>query len=172
MESKNLYSTIAQSAVFTAIVFVFTFIIRIPVPATGGYYNIGESGVYLAALLGGPIVGAVAGGLGSALADVVSGYFIYAPATFIIKSLEGFIVGYMFRTLVRNQLNLKLSSALSCLLGGTIMVTGYLLYETFLINFASALIEVPVNIGQVLIGLIVAIPVLLVLKEMGFDVES
>jgi len=94
---KVSYREIALSIVFIAIVFVFTYIIYFYIPATEGYFNIGESGVYLAALIGGPIVGAIAGGIGSALADIALGAGIYAPGTLGIKALEGFIVGYSYR---------------------------------------------------------------------------
>ena len=168
---RNSYQTAALSAIFTTIVFVFTFIIRIQVPATGGYYNIGESGVYLAALIGGPLVGAIAGGLGSALSDLI-GYPIYAPGTLIIKGIEGYATGYMFKFMMSRGKSLKLGGVISCLVGGFFMVLGYLLYETFIINFVSALAEIPGNIGQVVIGVIIAVPVVIALKEMGYNVGS
>ncbi len=86
---------IAYSALMTALVFISTVVISISIPATKGFFNIGEFGVYIASLTGGPIVGLIAGGLGSALADVFLGYEYYAPITFIVKGLEGLIVGYL-----------------------------------------------------------------------------
>ncbi|MGQ4892818.1 MAG: ECF transporter S component [Candidatus Njordarchaeia archaeon] len=168
---RSSYQTTALSAIFTAIVFVFTFIIRIQVPATGGYYNIGESGVYLAALIGGPIVGAIAGGVGSALSDLI-GYPIFAPGTLVIKGFEGYVAGRLFRFLLYRGRDLKFSAIVSCLIGGFFMVLGYLLYETMIINFASALAEIPGNIGQVIIGVIIAVPVVIALREMGYNVGS
>jgi len=94
---KEPYYQVALMAIFTAIVFVFTSIFTIATPPTRGFFNFGEIGVYLSALIGGPIVGAVSGGLGSALADVFLGYAHYAPGTLVIKGIEGFIVGYLFR---------------------------------------------------------------------------
>lgn len=94
-------------AIFAAVVFVFTIVVAISIPATGGYWNIGETGVYLAALIGGPIVGALAGGLGSALADLYLGYPIYAPGTLIIKAIEGFVVGYLYLALLGGRESVK-----------------------------------------------------------------
>lgn len=84
------------SALFTAVVFVFTVLFALAIPATKGYWNVGEVGVYLAAFIGGPIVGAVAGGIGSALADIFLGYAYYAPGTLIIKGVEGYVAGFLF----------------------------------------------------------------------------
>ncbi|HIQ13921.1 MAG TPA: hypothetical protein EYH44_06025, partial [Thermoprotei archaeon] len=85
--------------------FISTIVISIYIPATRGFFNIGEFGVYIAALTGGPIVGLIAGGFGSALADIFLGYEYYAPITLIVKGLEGLIVGYLASKLVRIRFN-------------------------------------------------------------------
>ncbi|RLE82950.1 MAG: hypothetical protein DRJ52_01180 [Thermoprotei archaeon] len=93
----------ARRVVFTAIgmalVFLGTVAISVYIPETRGYFNIGESMVYTIALLFGPSIGGIAGGLGSALADIALGYYHYAPATFAIKFIEGFLAGYIYRKL-------------------------------------------------------------------------
>lgn len=86
--------TIALAVVFTGLVFIGTAILSVSL-SSGGYFNIGEAFVYLSAIIGGPVVGFIAGGLGSALADVALGYGIFAPATFILKGLEGLVVGLL-----------------------------------------------------------------------------
>jgi uncharacterized membrane protein len=70
---------------------------QVTIPATKGYFNLGESMVYVSALLFGPTVGAFSGGVGSMLSDVFTGYYIYAPGTLLIKGIEGFIVGSLSR---------------------------------------------------------------------------
>ena len=45
------------------------------------------------ALVFGWRIGGIAGGVGSALADALGGYFIWAPWTLIIKGIEGILVG-------------------------------------------------------------------------------
>ncbi|MHA1106367.1 MAG: ECF transporter S component [Promethearchaeota archaeon] len=59
--------------------------VSIPVPATGGYINIGDLGVLLAGLIFGLIIGFISGGVGSVLADIFLGFPIWAPATFLVK---------------------------------------------------------------------------------------
>ncbi len=84
--------TAVYAGLFTALVFAAT-LVAVETPVTQGYFNLGESMVYAAAVLGGPLVGALAGGVGSALADLYLGYGHYAPGTLVIKGLEGLIVG-------------------------------------------------------------------------------
>ena len=94
---------ISLTALMASLVAVLTLLIQISVPATQGYFNFGEVGVYITAILFGPIIGAVAGGTGSMIADIATGYILYAPGTLVIKGLEGLIVGYLsFR--FRNRL--------------------------------------------------------------------
>jgi uncharacterized membrane protein len=92
IDTKN----VALIATFTALVFVTTLIFQVGIVATNGFFNLGETMVYISALIGGPITGFIAGGLGSSLADVTLGYGQFAPGTFVIKGLEGFVVGYLF----------------------------------------------------------------------------
>jgi len=89
---------LALSGVMTALVFVVTRAFVLPIPQTKGFFNLGEAGVYASALLFGPLVGALAGGVGSALADLSLGYAQYAPFTLVIKGLEGAVVGLVART--------------------------------------------------------------------------
>jgi len=95
MEAKiSKLREMTNVAIFAALVFVATLVIRITIPATGGYFNVGDSMIYVAALLYGPLVGGLAGGIGASLVDVL-GYAIFAPGTFIIKLVEGAIAGYV-----------------------------------------------------------------------------
>lgn len=68
---------------------VATMVIKIPIPATGGYINLGDSIVLLSGVVLGPLYGGLAAGLGSALADLLGGYVAFAPATLYIKSTYG-----------------------------------------------------------------------------------
>lgn len=86
---------IAGAAIFTAFVFAVTFSFAAST-STGGYFDVGEIMVYIAALVMGPYVGAFAGGVGSALSDALLAPQ-FAPGTLVIKAAEGFIVGYLGR---------------------------------------------------------------------------
>jgi uncharacterized membrane protein len=142
-----------------ALVAVATLLFVVPIPATSGYFNLGETLIYIAALLLGPLVGATAGA-GATIADIlVAAQF--APGTFTIKAIEGFLVGFLNKKLNKKTQSITLSATVAIVIGGFEMVLGYFLYEQLVLGypFALALVEVPFNIVQMLIGLLVAIPV-------------
>jgi uncharacterized membrane protein len=246
-ETRIRSGTVARTAVFTAFVAVTTTVFSVYIPATKGYFNIGEVMVYAAALLMGPRIGAFAGGVGSAISDSILAP-LYAPGTLLIKGMEGFTVGYLanlpMKGLTRRRwllvscaiglvvavlvgylgtaylsghkdiylgfsycsANCSTSSPVtvpfgpqfstsfdvpsavwvgiglatlaaviftgyrlderlgwtlvSILVGGSEMVLGYFIYESWALQlgYVSAATEVPVNIGQVLVGILVSVP--------------
>jgi uncharacterized membrane protein len=151
---------IAAAAIFAALVAAATLLFVIPIPATSGYFNLGETLIYVAALLFGALVGAVAGA-GASIADALVAAQ-YAPGTFAIKAIEGFLVGFLTKKLNRKIKSLTVCATIAILIGGFEMVVGYFLYETLALGYPIALaaFEVPFNIIQMLIGLIIAIPIM------------
>jgi uncharacterized membrane protein len=142
---SNLLRVI-QTALMAAIIFVVTYIVRIPMPiASGGYLNIGDTPLYIAAyLLGGP-AGAVAGALGSAMSDLAAGYVMYALPTAIIKGTMGFVCGVIMNQARPGGLKRFI---LASVLGGAIMVGGYAIFETLFFNLNQAIVTVPFNCVQ------------------------
>ena len=121
---------VAYSVVFAALVYAAT-LVSIATPVTKGYFNLGESMVYTAAVLGGPAVGAIAGAVGSAAADLTLGYAHYAPGTFVIKGLEGYIVGWLFgrfRRMPPERLR-RMLPWMAALIGGLLAVVSAALYN-------------------------------------------
>jgi uncharacterized membrane protein len=221
---------LTAAIMFIALVCVVTISFTLSVPVTGGYFNLGEAIIYIAALTFGSIVGALAGGVGAAIADIIVAP-LFAPGTLIIKGVEGAIVGFLGKKLVKqtSKSNWRIYTALlgiavgvllattgavyysgsvalymgippppeptvtvfvpaefwyllgsvtalliifasfkiepqlgwtifSTIIGGLAMVIGYFLYEQIVLGKTAAIFEIPVNIGQMLIGLIIAIP--------------
>ncbi len=147
---KNVLS-ISIIAIFSALVCILTMVISIPIPATQGFINIGDSGVMISGLLFGPIIGGFSGGIGSALADIFLGYTIYAPGTLIIKGLEGFVVGLIANPkLYFKRLNYR--DFLAVVAGGAIMAFGYFFYELMLFGITAASYELILN-GIIQFGL-------------------
>jgi len=158
---QNFALTTALAAVFAGLVATVTYLLPIPIPATQGYFNFGETIIYIAALVLGPFVGAFAGG-GAAIADLLVPLgAVYAPATLVIKAVEGFTVGFL-NTKLKKKTNLTISAIISVLIGGSIMVAGYFAYQVLVLGFpvAAAFIEVPFNVTQMLVGLIIAVPIM------------
>jgi hypothetical protein len=92
---KNSAVNLALLAIMTALATIMTIVIQIPYPGTSGYFNLGDTMVMLGGLLLGPVGGFFAGGVGSALADVITGWSFYAPITLVVKGFEGMAVGYL-----------------------------------------------------------------------------
>jgi len=230
---------IIEAVVFTVLVYAATIVLQIYQPATGGYFNLGESMIYIAALASGPLVAGIAGGVGAALADLTTGYQVFAPGTLVIKLAEGVIAGYLARILRSKHRNIaggllgsayatvflgfaltqysgkvefgpmatevyipwyawlllglvlgfiviysllrrysSMGEALALITGGLVMVTGYFLYEYFISNpytgrpAIDAVIEIPVNIGQAIVGIMIALPVVTWLRRAGYLKEA
>ncbi|GAH01289.1 unnamed protein product [marine sediment metagenome] len=105
--SQSIALKTSITAIMAALTCVVTMSISIYIPSSEGFFNIGESIVYLSAILFGPYIGALSGGIGSMTADLLLGYPNYAPGTLVIKGIEGFLVGYVYQKL-RKLLNLSL----------------------------------------------------------------
>lgn len=154
-------------ALLVALTAAMTMAVRVPTPATRGYVNVGDTAIFVSALLFGPKMGGVAGGVGSALADLLGGYALWAPMTLVIKGLEGAIVGLLF---ARNRLSSRkglVLGVLACLAGGGWMVFGYWTAEVAIFGWAAALTEVPGNTAQALTSLVLALPVASALERAG-----
>ena len=156
---KNSAANIALLAIMSALVTIMTLVIQIPYPGTSGYFNFGDTMVMLSGFLLGPIGGFFAGGVGSAVADVVGGYPHWAPFTFIIKGFEGMAVGYL-SSRARKQVRLNKRDIIAVLVGAVIMLTGYFIAQMLLIGIAVAIGElVTVNLAQVVIGGVVTLSI-------------
>ena len=158
MSSKNFgLKKLCFCAVFAAIICVCT-LISVPLPI--GYFNLGDIAVLLAAYLLG-IWGAVSAAIGSALADIILGFFIYAPATAVIKGLVAIVAALSFRALIKMFNSPKtdiLPRILSAILGECIMVVGYLAYEALVLGYgAGAFASVPGNVTQAVCGIVGAV---------------
>lgn len=151
----------------TALVVVGTMAVRIPTP-TKGYIHIGDSVVYFCGIVLGPLYGAVAAGLGSFLADVLAGYVVYAPATFIIKFFDAMITGLIYLHITKNNpvgLIKPVAFSLAVFFGGLVMVSGYLAFESILYGFPTAVLGVVPNIIQAVGGGILLAPILFILER-------
>lgn len=139
---------LAITAIMTALVLALT---RPIVPTPVGYTHLGDVAIYFTALAFGPWAGFVAGGVGTALADVLSGaYAHFAPLSFIVHGLQGVAVGLIYRK--RPDLGGLFAGLV---VGGLIVIGGYFLGETLVPIWggpAGALGELPFNAVQVLVG--------------------
>jgi uncharacterized membrane protein len=157
-ESKAVSTiALALAPVTIALVFIVTYSTAnlLYVPATKGYFDLGDIMIFVIALTFGPTVGGLAGGLGSSLSDALSvGSSIYAPFTLIIKGLEGFVAGYLAFHGFRGRLGI------AWVFASAIMVGGYFVAESLaIVGYPASLVDVPINILQVVAGGLVGIPI-------------
>jgi len=163
--SSNYLQQITLTALFTALVTISTMIIKVPTVATQGYINVGDAMVFIAAMLGGPRKGFIAGGVGSALADILSGYAAWAPWTLVIKAVEGLIVGVFGSDSYKRKKSLAVKEITVMGAAALWMVLGYYVAGGIMKGFSVSLIEIPANIIQAVGSLIIAIPILMALKK-------
>ena len=136
---------LVMTGVLMALACVATMVIQIPSP-THGYMNLGDCVVLLSGCLLGPVYGAVAGGVGSALADLLSGYAVYVPGTLVIKAVMAALAGTLYR---RSRKLLPVGAVLAEL----VMIVGYWLYDGFLMgSLAGSAAGIPSNIIQGVFG--------------------
>jgi len=136
-------------------------------PATEGYINIGDAIIIAGALLGGARAGALAGGIGSALADLYGGYSHWAPFTLVIKGLEGMLIGGLgarWGAGLRNGSGLALAGGAAAL-GMAWMVAGYFLAEFSLYGPGPALASLWGNVVQGAASLACGVPLAAALRR-------
>lgn len=150
--------SLTQNALLTALVAVATLTLRVPMPATQGYLNLGDAGIFVAALIFGPRTGAIAGGIGSAMADLIGGYPHWAPFTLLIKGIEGYLVGILFHSFLSQRWQ-TVWAILAAGLGGVWMATGYFVTETFMYGWQPALAALTGNLLQALGSLAIGVPI-------------
>jgi len=144
-----------MAALIASLTCIATMIIKIPSPLKG-YINLGDCMVLTAGWLLSPAYGFLAAGLGSSLADIFSGYVVYAPATFMIKGLMALTAFYVF-SLLHKKLSILFSRIISGFLAELIMALGYFLFEGFLYGFVPSLVNIPANGVQGIAGLIIGV---------------
>ena len=145
---------LVMTGLFMAMTCVATMVLVVPSP-TGGYMNLGDAVVLLGAFLLGPVYGGLAGGIGAALADLLAGYAMYAPATLVIKILMGLAAGILYRCIGNGW---KTVGLVGCgVVAEGIMVIGYWLYDGFLLkSLAGSAVGIPANLVQAVFGIAAA----------------
>ncbi|MBO7208954.1 MAG: ECF transporter S component [Clostridia bacterium] len=150
---KTKTQKIVMASLLAALCCVATMIIKIPSPLKG-YLNLGDCVVLLSGWILSPLYGFFAAGLGSALADVFSGYVTYVPATFLIKGIMALASYFGFKFL-NNKIGNLTSRIISAVVAEVIMVLGYFVFEGFLYGFAPSVVNIPANAMQGLAGIII-----------------
>ena len=150
------------SALMAALCTVMTMVIQVPSPMQG-YVNLGDCAVLISAWMLGPLYGGAAAGIGSALADLLSGYAHYVPGTFAIKFLMAAAAALILRAMTKKAPSAMLAGQVA---GEVIMVLGYFAYASLWLGKGlAAAASIPGNIVQGVFGLVAATVVYTVLSR-------
>ena len=171
------------AALFAAFCCVATMVIKFTPPGTLGYIHLGDALVLLSGIVLGPIYGGLAAGIGSMMADILSGYAMWAPGTFLIKAVCAILAGWMFCKLkvVRKNYSFSLLKLIVLtIIPELFMVGAYFIYGSFLMfaitgdqktmiaALSSSMTGVPANLVQGLVGIIITcllVPVFLKISD-------
>lgn len=149
---KTQTKKLVMAALLAALTCVATMVVKIPSPVKG-YINLGDCFVLVSGWLLSPVWGFLAAGIGSALADILSGYVIYGPATFLIKGAMALVALYGFR-LLRSRCGNMAARIGSGIGAELVMIVGYFLFAGFLYGFEAAALNIPANAVQGIAGIL------------------
>ena len=152
---NNNLKKLILAALFAALSCVATMSIRIPTPGTGGYIHPGDAIVILSGVILGPVWGFFAGGIGSALSDLIGGYFVYVPITFVIKGLVALAAGLLYQKIGKTQKSRYAAVVLGGVADIILVAGGYFVCEYFIYG-AGAAASIPANIIQGIGGLVIS----------------
>ena len=155
MKMNARTKNIVMAAMMAALACVATMIVKFPSPFKG-YLNLGDCIVLTAGWMLPPAFGFLAAGLGSALADLFSGYLIYAPATFVIKGLMALTAFYGFKMLKKTTGSLP-ARIISGIAAELVMILGYFVFEGFMYGFAPSAVNILPNGVQGAAGIVIGV---------------
>lgn len=135
--------------------------IRLPIAANGGLVHLGNVPLFLAAIIFGKKTGAFAGAFGMGLFDLLSGWTLWAPFTFVIVGLMGFAVGKITENRIGFRWNV-LAIAVACV----IKVVGYYIAEVIIYrNWIAPVLSIPGNLVQIGVAAVIVLPIVEIVRK-------
>ena len=154
---------IAITGVCIALTLVATAFInvRLPIAANGGLVHLGNVPLFLAAIIFGKKTGAFAGAFGMGLFDLLSGWTLWAPFTFLIVGLMGFAVGKITENRIGFRWNV-LAIAVACV----IKIVGYYIAEGIIYgNWVAPALSIPGNLVQIGVAAVIVLPIVEIVRK-------
>ncbi|MEG0829592.1 MAG: ECF transporter S component [Anaerovoracaceae bacterium] len=161
MQVSNKTTKIVMTALMMCMIMVATMFIRVPIPFTQGYVHLGDAMIFLAVLIVGWKYGAVAAAVGCSMADIIGGFAMWAPWTFVIKAIMAIVMGLFIQGTLKfkekNFAGFPVLEILGMIIAGIIMVAGYYIAEGLMYgNWIVPLAGIPWNAGQFAAGMVIA----------------
>ncbi|AFS79744.1 hypothetical protein DUF1393 [Gottschalkia acidurici 9a] len=147
VKTKNL----TKIAIMSSLICIATYLFKIP--SINGYTHLGDCMIFISVLILGWKKGALAGGIGGALADFLGGYMQWVLPTFIIKICMGVIMGLMAERLFPK---LKYGWLIGAFVGGAFQVAAYTLVKIPLAGWGYAISSFPTVTMQTISSIVIA----------------
>lgn len=156
---------VASTAIMTALVYTMTSI-SVPMPPPLGVWHTGDIASFIAAILCGPVVGAIACGVGATLFDIWnplwgSAFITWWPATIVIRSFMGFLLGKLRRAIPSKPL---VSELIAMIIAAVEKNIGYFIYDYYLFG-PAAYMDLITFFPLSVIDIIVTIPLLVSIRR-------
>lgn len=159
LKSKLTVRDMVIDAMFVAMVMVATYFIQIPGPSSGGLFHMGNAVHFTIAIVFGRRRGAISGGLGMALFDLLGPWAMYTPFTFVIRFAMGYVIGGVAHMNGKEGKNFWYNLG-GILVATVIMLVGYWLTEVIFVgDIYTALVDtIGGNTMQCIVGAVVSLP--------------
>lgn len=151
---------IAKCGLMAALTFIFTYTFKIPSP--NGYTHLGDCFILIAVLILGKEKGAVAGGIGASLADLIGGYMVWVVPTFFIKAIMAYIMGIIVENILPN---VKFNYIIGASLGGVVQIILYTLVKIPIFGLPYAITRLPGLVVQTVVAIVLSIVIISVLNK-------
>jgi uncharacterized membrane protein len=163
--ATNKTQILVINALFVALTLVATMFInlKLPIAGNGGLIHLGNVPLFIAAFVFGRRTGAIAGAFGMGLFDLISGWTIWAPFTFIIVGAMGYVAGLISEKVPGKRAVVYSIAVIAALL---IKIVGYYFAEVVLYgNWIAPFGSIPGNVLQVVFAGIVVVPLVARIKK-------
>lgn len=143
-------TNLTMVGLFMALICISTMFFKIPIPY--GYAHLGNGFIFLAALFTGNVGAMIAAGLGSAMADMLGGWYTWVLPTLIIKSMMGLVTA----KILPKPTQIKSIRTLTALLAGAcVMIVGYTIAGSILYgSIAAGVAQIPGLVSENLVGIV------------------
>ena len=157
------------TALLVALVFISTKFInfKLPISINGGLVHMGNTMLFMSAIVFGSKKGAAAGAIGMGMFDILSGFAVWAPFTILIRGVMGFIIGTIANAHGRDGKSF-VWNLVAIIIAGLWMLASYYSAEGLIYgNWLTPITSIPGNILQIVFGAVIGLPLASALKRIN-----
>lgn len=152
---------IVQTALFATLVFIATSSVRVPVMPGGGLIHTGTAVMFIIAVSFGPFKGALAGAIGMSLFNLTSEWAMWAPYTFVIRIVMGYMIGTIANLKNSRGKSWKLNAAAIVVSAFWFLPTSYVAQILiFGLDWRIPLLAIWGNVAQLILALVIGLPLI------------